>query len=982
MKVSSKVERRKRASRAKDVRDKADGARIPRATYRVQLHSEFRFADATKLVPYLSALGISDLYCSPYLRARPGSRHGYDIVDHTMLNPEIGTREDFDALVAALAAHEMSHMCDVVPNHMAIMGRDNAWWMDVLENGPASTYAAFFDIDWHPADPALSGKVLVPVLGDPYGAVLERGELVLSLERASGTFVVDYHEHRFPLDPRECAPIVELALAAVADRIDAEAAHEVQRLVDQLRALPHRTDADAARIELRRARAPACKGELARLFARHPSFAHALGVVVQRFNGTRDVASSFEPLDGLLEAQAFRLAYWRVASDEINYRRFFDVNDLASLRMEDERVFEATHGFLLGLAAEGRIGALRIDHPDGLQDPAAYFSRLQSRYRELAAEKRAAATSPSIYVAIEKITAPHEVLPPQWAVDGDTGYRFANEIVSVLADPTVRRRVERVWRSFVAEAARDFEQAAYAGKRGVMRGPLAAGLNRLANVALRLAREDRRTRDFTFSTLREALAETVAWFPVYRTYVSESGVSAQDRRYIDWAVSRARRASRVADPAIFDFIRALLLAEPSSEVPRSVQRRYLDFAMRFQQYTAPVTAKGVEDTSFYTYTELVCLNDVGGDPSVFGLTRRAFHTATAKRARAWPHTMLATSTHDNKRSEDVRARIAVISEMPAAWRLMVRRWSRMNRSRRQLLADGPAPSASDEYLLYQTLIGSFPATWNVGDPLDTYRERVSDYMVKAAREAKVRTSWLRIDAEYESALNSFVGALLASGTDNRFVDDLRTQVESFAWYGFLNSLTMTLVKLTVPGVPDFYQGNEILDFSLVDPDNRRPVDYAMRRTLLEDVRHVEREIASGDVASLERIFAAPYEGRAKLWIVYRMLHHRSRHRALFETGGYVPITASGTYGRNVLAFVRRDEQHGVVVVAGRLFASLGAGVGELPLGERWADTMLAPDALPEGKTVRNLLTDETFAIEGDLSVARVFRHFPGCVLAW
>ena len=515
-----------------------------------------------------------------------------------------------------------------------------------------------------------------------------------------------------------------------------------------------------------------------------------------------------------------------------------------------------------------------------------------------------------------------------------------------------------------------------------MRGPLAAGLNRLASGALRIARTDRRTRDFTFSTLREALAETVAFFPVYRTYVSEKGVSEQDRRYVDWALSRARRASRFADAAIFDFLRSLLLATPPAEAPRSTYQRYLAFATQFQQYTAPVAAKGVEDTSFYTHTKLVCLNDVGGDPAVFGMTRRAFHAATTKRARSWPHTMLATSTHDNKRSEDVRARIAVISELPAAWRLSVRRWTRMNRSRRKSLSEGVAPSPSDEYLLYQTLVGSFPAEPSAG-ALDDYRRRVSDYAIKAAREAKERTSWLQVDAEYEDALKAFIEAILADGAENRFVDDLRAQAAVFAWFGFLNSLSMMLVKLGVPGVPDFYQGNEILDFSLVDPDNRRPVDYARRRSLLADIQRIERDAAGGDAAPLRELFASPYEGRAKLWIAYRMLHFRKRNPLLFETGDYVPIASTGRRARNVLAFARRTDAQRIVVVAARLFASMDIGVGTLPVGECWEDTRLGFDGLPKGATVHNVITGETFVASDDtLSMSTLFGAFPGAVLSW
>jgi (1->4)-alpha-D-glucan 1-alpha-D-glucosylmutase len=960
-------------------------APVPRATYRVQLNREFRFADATALVPYLASLGISHLYCSPYLRARPGSRHGYDIVDHTTLNPEIGTREDFDALVAALARHGMSHVCDVVPNHMAIMGEDNAWWMDVLENGPASSFSEFFDIDWKSSDPDLYGKVLVPILGESYGTVLERGELELQFEADTGAFAIRYFDHRLPLDPRECAPIVELAIAAAAERIEKRRGEEAERLVEALRALPARTDVTPEALAARRSDAPMLERRLAELAAATPPLADAIRAIVARHNGTPGEPASFEALDRLLEGQAFRLAYWRVAGDEINYRRFFDVNELASLRMEDERIFDATHRFVLELAAEGRVGALRIDHPDGLSDPAAYFERLQSRYRELAARHAgvAYADQPGIYLAIEKISAPHERLPADWPVHGDTGYPFANAIIAVLVDPKTKARVDRVWRAFVGDEARDFETAAYEGRRAIMRGPLAAGLNRLVSQALAIGRADWHTRDLTASVLREALTETIAWFPVYRTYVSPRGVSAQDRRYIDWAVARARRASRVADPSVFDFLRSLLLATPPEGSTRSLHERYLDFAMRFAQFTAPVAAKGVEDTSFYTHTRFIAANDVGGDPQQFGMTRRAFHRISADRSYVRPHTMLATSTHDNKRSEDVRARIAVISELPAAWRLTVRRWSRMNRTRRQALESGVAPSRSDEYYLYQTLAGSSPPTADSATLAD-YRERIAAHAIKAAREAKRRTSWLRIDADYEAALAGFVNALLADGGENRFLDDLRAQSGVFAWFGMLNSLTATLVKLASPGVPDIYQGNEILDYSLVDPDNRRAVDYDARRTALASLETLEADAGTTLANRLGELFASPYDGRAKLWIVYRMLSMRRRDPKLFEDGSYRPLPASGSRSRNVLTFARVSGDRGIAVVAGRLFASLGLSQGEVPIGARaWGDTVLDAGIVPAEAIVTDVISGaQVQASGGAWPLSTVLAHFPGAVLSW
>ncbi|HVE49988.1 MAG TPA: malto-oligosyltrehalose synthase [Casimicrobiaceae bacterium] len=954
---------------------------IPRATYRVQLHSDFRFTDATALVPYLAALGISHLYCSPYLKARPGSRHGYDIVEHAMLNPEIGSREDFDLLVDTLARHGMSHLCDVVPNHMAIMGSDNAWWMDVLEHGPASRYATFFDIDWSPQDPFLANKVLVPVLGDAYGAVLERGELRLAFEPDSGAFAVNYFDHRLPLDPRESATLVQLAAEAAHPHL-AETAREALRvLVTDLQALPTRDDTDHA--EERRRKAPECKARLAKLAKAHVPFHEAIDKAVERVNGTPGRIESFDALNTLLDTQAFRVAYWRVASDEINYRRFFDVNDLASLRMAGDDVFDATHAFLLELAADGRVGGFRIDHPDGLADPAWYFDRLQSRYRELITRGVSVDAQPGLYVVLEKISATHEHMPAQWRVQGDTGYPFANAMTGVLIDAMARSRIDRAWRAFVGDEAHDFGSAARAGKRAILRGSLAAGLNVLSNEALRIARSDPHTRDLTLNVLREALTEILAHFPVYRTYVTQNGASTQDRRYIDWAVASARGASRVADPSVFDFLRALLAAEPTmGDLPRSLVDRYVAFAMRFQQLSSPVAAKGVEDTAFYTHTRFVALNEVGGDPASFGLTRRAFHRMTADRAKAWPHTMLATSTHDNKRSEDVRARLAVISERPAQWRALMRRWRRLNRSRRTSVDGVFSPSRSDEYLLYQTLVGTFPEGAS-GAALETYRERIVDYMRKAAREAKTRTSWLRVDDAYEQSLASFIGAALTERADNRFLDELSREAQTFGWFGLLNSVTATLVKLTAPGVPDFYQGNEILDLSLVDPDNRRPVDYAKRRALLDSLDAIEREAGKPSSAPLRALFD-DRDGLAKLWVAKRVLAFRRHHRALFDKGSYVPLTALGARNRHVLAFARVNGNEGVVVVAGRLFASLGLEPTQLPLAEElWQDTTLEPKAIPAGARISDVVSGTTFTFDGSpLSIARLFADFPGAVLSW
>jgi (1->4)-alpha-D-glucan 1-alpha-D-glucosylmutase len=974
---------RRRGARPEGAR--AATAQIPRATYRLQLHRGFTFADAAACVPYLATLGVSHAYCSPILRARPGSVHGYDVVDHAALNPELGNRDDLERFVAELRRHAMGLIVDVVPNHMGIMGADNAWWMDVLENGPASLHAEDFDIDWAPLDPDLAGKVLVPVLGDHYGSVLERGELKLAYEPQAGSFAIWYHEHRFPIDPREYPRLLERVARRLGPAaLPAAAGDELERLVGALRDLPPRDATDAAAVAARARDKETCKARLARAARAHPLLAEAIENVVNEVNGTPGERASFEALHALAEAQAYRLAHWRVAADEINYRRFFDVNDLAALRTERDAVFEATHRLVLELAAEGKIDGLRVDHPDGLYDPARYFLRLQDRYAELAGLARAppGEVARPLYVVAEKIIAPHEQLPESWPVHGTTGYRFGNVVNGLFVATDAKRRVDRVWRAFVRDEALDFQEAAYRAKLRVTLTALAGELTVLANRLLRIARADRRTRDFTFNTLRLALAQVVACFPVYRTYVAER-VSAQDRRYIDWAVAQAKRRSRGIEASGFEFLRRVLLVRPQAGAGAAVAGRYRAFAMRFQQFTAPVAAKGVEDTALYVFNRLVSLNDVGGDPEAFGMSASAFHGASADRAAKWPHTLLATSTHDAKRAEDVRARIDVISELPAAWRLAVRRWSRINRSKKRTVEGERAPARNDEYLLYQTLVGSFPGGRQDADALAAYRERIEGYMIKAAREAKAHTSWTNVDAAYEAALVAFVRALLDRPEGNLFLEDLRAQLPAFEWFGLLNSVSMALVKLTSPGVPDLYQGAELVELSLVDPDNRRPVDYAARRAALAALTALAERPAGELAGGVRALFDAPHDGRAKLWVIWRALALRRERPALLGDGDYVPVNAAGERARHIVAYARRRGTSGVVTIAGRLFASLGIAPDELPLGAAvWGDTVVDLAFLPAGAELRNALTGESHVAGGALPLARLFANFPGAALVY
>jgi (1->4)-alpha-D-glucan 1-alpha-D-glucosylmutase len=841
------------------------GKRVPRATYRLQLNKDFRFADATALVPYLASLGVSHVYASPFLKARPGSNHGYDIVDHGKVNPEIGTEAELDTLIETVRRHGMGMVLDIVPNHMGVLHADNAWWLDVLEKGEASRYARFFDIDWNPAKPELRGKVLLGVLGGHYGEVLEKGELKVSRDG------IRYFDHHFPLDKRSLKGIDAKKLA---------------------------------------------KDSLA--------------------------------LHRLLEQQHYRLAYWRVASDEINYRRFFEITDLAALRAEDRTVFEATHALIAKLCRRPGIDGLRVDHPDGLADPKTYFEWL----RDYCAKP---------WIVIEKIVAGHETLPADWPVHGTTGYRFANLLTGLFVDAAAQTRFDRIYQRFTGER-RSFEEIASESRMLIMNTTLAAELNMLATRITRIAAGNRFTRDYTMGGLRRALAEIAAHFPVYRSYVTARGASDTDRRHIDWAVRRAKRASRIADPSVFDFVRSILLLETDAKDDERLAAM-VEFAMRFQQFSAPVVAKGDEDTAFYRYHRLIALNEVGNDPRGFGYSLKAFHAASEDRAKNWPHTMIASSTHDTKRSEDVRARLGVLSELASGWRLMLRRWSLLNRSGRTDLEGTPAPSPSDEYLYYQSLLGIWPASAPDAAELKSLRERLSAYMLKAAKEAKVHTSWINPDAQYEEALERFV----AQSLDNPlFLKDVNEVVPRIAHVGLLVGLSQAVLKVASPGVPDYYQGTEIWDFSLVDPDNRRPVDYAKRKSLLQS-------LASDAQGFLENLV----DGRAKLHVIREGLKLRREMPTLFHAPTYTPLYADAGKEENVCAFTLGNGAELIVAVAPRLFAAMVPDAQAVPLGAAWGDSRLP---LPPGR-YENVLTGEKHHVaDRGILLADLLAGFPVALL--
>ena len=806
---------------------------VPCATYRLQFNRDFTFADAITLIPYLHTLGISHVYASPFLKARSGSHHGYDIVDHNALNPEIGDAASFASYAEKLEQHGMGQILDIVPNHMGVGGDDNAWWLDILENGEASVYAGYFDIDWHPVNPVLHNKILLPFLADHYGTVLEPAESKLMLDVDRGAFAVRYYEHLFPIDPHSYPQILTLRLDLLEQQIDdgREVFEAYTVLITAFQSLPRRTELSHAQRQRRYRGIATYKRRLAEICRDQPEIEAFLQENVACFNGSPGQPDSFDHLHHLLEAQAYRLAYWQVASDEINYRRFFDINELAGIRMENKEVFSATHGMVRQLIGNGRLTGLRIDHPDGLSDPFKYFCDLQMMIGEMLGNSVQQVEKP-YYLLVEKILASHEHLPADWPVAGATGYEIAHLLNGLFVYPDSERSLSRLYSRFTGQA-QDFDELLYKRKILIIRSVLASELSVLANLASAIAQADRYTRDFTYQGLREAIAEVVACFPVYRTYITAQRIGKDDRRYVRWAIAWAKKHSPAAEVQIFDFVQDLLTLNHLGRYTSRIQRQVVQLALRFQQYTAPVMAKGMEDTAFYAYNPLVSLNDVGFDPRAYGVSANAFHHENRQRLENWPQTMVTTSTHDSKRGEDVRARINVLSEVPQEWRRHLARWSRVNRRRKRLVDDVMVPSRNDEYLLYQTLLGTWPLEPPDAAGFDAFRGRISAYMLKAIREAKVRTSWINPNADYEEAMQHFVRMLLDNPERNAFLADFIPFQNRLVRYGLLNSLSQTLLELTVPGVPDIYQGNEFWSFSLVDPDNRRPVDYHRRERELQ-----------------------------------------------------------------------------------------------------------------------------------------------------
>jgi (1->4)-alpha-D-glucan 1-alpha-D-glucosylmutase len=911
---------------------------IPIATYRLQLTPNFDFDAAASIVPYLKALGITHLYASPFMKARKGSTHGYDIVDHTRINPELGGDAGFERLSNTLKQHDLGLILDFVPNHVGVHFADNPWWLDVLEWGPASPHAVSFDIDWDILPYRARGGVLLPIIGSFYGQALEKGEIELRYDGDEGSFSAWYFEHRLPIAPERYSEILRTIVREAGAEGDAAGKH-ILELSSRYRGLRHPN----------RSEAPAFKAELKGI----AGSANIIARGIEAYRAGPDRPTQTLALHHLLERQNYKLGHWRLASSDINYRRFFDINTLAGLRVEDFSTFDAIHRLVKTLIADGRLQGLRLDHIDGLRDPAQYFRRLRRLIRDAQGEN-----AKPFYVVIEKILGEHEKLPSFTGVHGTTGYEWLNAITQVLIDGKGLDPLDEVWRQLSNMPPR-LAPVLKEAKRRVLETLLTSEFTVLTRLLARIAAGHYSTRDFSADGLRQALELYVLHFPIYRTYLTAAGPTAHERALISQTIERARAEWFAADEGIFEFLRDTLTMDlikpgrPPHSAPR-VRR----FALKVQQFTGPLMAKSLEDTAFYRYHRLLALNEVGGDPSARALSIDAFHGAMKIRAERWPHGMTATATHDTKRGEDARTRLMALAELPGEWASAVARWKILNAPHLVIEGEMRAPSATFEYMLYQALLGAWPSD---DERDDSFRERMQAYALKAAREGKQETSWLNPHAAYEAGLRTFIERILDRSTSAEFLGSLETLARRVSLLGALNSLSQITLKATIPGVPDFYQGTEFWDLSLVDPDNRRPVDFKARAAVLGST-------AAPDWKDLVQNWS---NGHLKLAWTRRLLKLRTEFAEMFADGDYAPLRVTGAHRQHIIAFARRRGRDAAITAVAKSLAPFSQG------GRVW----------PPAEAFDAALDVSGYSVEGfaeadatELRLSGLFRHFPAVVL--
>ncbi len=948
--------------------------RVPGATYRLQFNRNFKFAAAQALVPYLHELGVTDIYASPLFQASRGSLHGYSVTNPMKLSRELGSPRAFDNLAQALKNREMGLLFDIVPNHMAL-SPDNPWWMEVLENGPGSPYAIFFDIDWHPPNRILEDKLLLPILGRPYGQTLEDQEFHLALE--AGEFFISYYEHKFPLAPGTYHEILAPTLARLVQDLGEEspATIALMGIVSMIANLPSRHLSSPKKVRDRQRDKEIIKKNLWLLYQGAPKVRKVLEETLKTFNGRKGEPETFDSMDQLLQRQHYRLAFWQVGLEIINYRRFFSINDLIGIRIEDPKVFEALkHGLLFDLADAGKISGLRIDHVDGLYDPLDYLQRLQARFS--APGKARSKRPPAFYIVVEKILAPGETLPKAWPVAGTTGYDFLNQVNGIFIDKEGFRELQKIYSGFV-ETAVDLPELIADKKRLILGAMFGGEVENHTYYLSLMARHDRQARDISRLDLRAALVEVMAALPVYRTYIRSLKIEPRNRAIVERTCAEVRRRHPHLNRLALDFLERVLSLKFPPYLREEQKRDWLFFVMNLQQFTGPIMAKGLEDTALYIYNPLISLNEVGG--SFSAVSTADFHRFNRQRQKSCPHTLNATSTHDTKRSEDIRARLNVLAEIPGEWEAGLKRWSSLNLGRKAAVNGQPVPDRNQEIFLYQTMLGAWPL-----DPAEipAFKERLKSYMIKAAREAMVHTRWVSPQVEHENGLLAFVDRILDASQNQEFLADFLKMQSRLAYYGALNSLSQVLLKAAAPGVPDFYQGTELWDFSLVDPDNRRPVDFTKRVRLLQKLKRQEEK---GKESLIADMLSHWQDGRLKLYIIYRALNLRKDSPDLFRQGDYLPLEARGERGKNLLAFARRQGNAWVLAAAGRFYTQM-ATPGQPPVGRAaWGETLLSLPPEAPGKWL-DILTGKSYeagksANLSTLPLQTIFHDLPLALLS-